>query len=384
MHRTISTRIRGTNTTACVLLLLSLSAFCLHAIEATVANETDTLDPTVVDKVEFGLESTAQGDADLLKWAIKHSNPQALASQAKDAKMARKSPADIDRRKRAAELLEVVRAMPTEAQLVEDALELLANTGANDSEKLHALHALSELVESIDVADHFLAVGGANSLVKLLGQAPVLEAAAARTLGKAASNNGPFQEALLGKHPDVMLRLVQLLSSAGDDTILAALYAAGSLARTSVHGRSLWAQAGGGDVLVHLVRGMKQASRNNRTQRRAMALAADLVQLDARSVDVPGLADALISVLQGVNRYPGSHWTIDTWELAEKALLAMEALRSSDGGRHALRRKGDVAVLRLLLQEADSKRTGEFTQDVVELAKQQLLKAIETQERNEL
>ena len=274
--------------------LLLLAVTCCLAIPAAAAVD-ETNPPTTTTGT---ITTDAEGQADLLKWALKHADPDLLHTQA-DVSKKHKTPEAVN--ERAAELLHLANHLPTETQRMEEALSILHNVTIPPHIKLSALHTLAIVVEPVDNADHLLKMDGnpTATLVDLLGTSPPLEAAAARVLGVAASNNEPFQDALIARHPDVILRLVQLLSAAADDTVAAAIYAAGRIVRNSLQARELWRQARGGDVVVALVRGGPQVS--VRSRKRAVALAGDLLLLsrsEGTMIDKEALAQALVSALE--------------------------------------------------------------------------------------
>ena len=318
---------------------------------------------------ELPAELLGARQEDLLKWALRNSDPQALREQADLAKKAAQNDPDAaDRRARAAELLATVAAleeeMPSESRLLGNALDLLNSPSSSVETKLGALEALAVLVEPIDSADPLLAGGGAAPLVALLGTDPKLEGAAAHVLAVAASNNGPFQEGLLAAHPDVVLRLVQLLGSAADATLAAAVHATGNLLRGSGTGMQLWADAGGAGVLLDLSKGGKQATA--RTQRRAVGLATDLLASgDAAAMSAADLAAAAVHVITAQLDAPDL-------VLLEKTILAAAATLESADGRAALGAADAAGVLRRLASSlrarAASDPQHEFVVDAIGLA----------------
>lgn len=316
-------------------------------------------------------------DEDRLKWALKNADPQALQQQADAAKKSSNPNPDAEeRRARATEAMAALSALhdlPSETQLMEGALAVLLN-GSAPLEKRQALDALHILVEQIDNADHLLAVGGTAPLVALLGADMAHEAAAARVLAVAASNNIPFQEKLLEQHPDVVLRLVALLGAAADDSVAAAVLAIGAIVRGTPVGRRLWTEALGSGVLHSLVSGGKQST--PRTQRRALSLATDLLPAEGSAEEAAGLAGAAVALLRSAptpaTAGTGAGDRLDL-DLVEKAILALDAVRErADGGPILAHAGADgalvgaVTVLRAI--EKAGNELSEYAADVIDLA----------------
>ncbi|KAG7672064.1 hypothetical protein NADE_000268 [Nannochloris sp. 'desiccata'] len=378
------------------ILVISLAAL-QYTVIASLENQT--LPTLLVDsKASEDHPSTAPTeDADLLKWALKHSDIDSLHQQAQAAKNANKNDPDAaERRARAAELLHAaVNAMPTESSLMEEAVLVLRNTSTTVEDKLAALEALIVLVEPIDNANHLLKIANATSEINhFLGSAPILEAAAARLIGVAASNNGFFCNELIQRHPDVILRLVQLQSASADDTVAAAIYAAGQLLRNSGRARSLWNP----EVLITLIRGGKQVS--ERSRKKALTLAGDLVLIDNNNDEIKGGnrgcgifagCDSLISALLDVleEQYKGGDGTSSVkkmdLDLAEKALFAVQAAAAqqkniiSGGGDEISNGTGDRServigtLVEILRQGDEHEHVSEYEADVIALAEQLLL-----------
>ncbi|KAL4547736.1 hypothetical protein Ndes2526B_g06968 [Nannochloris sp. 'desiccata'] len=352
------------------ILVISLAAL-QYTVIASLENQT--LPTLLVDsKASEDHPSTAPTeDADLLKWALKHSDIDSLHQQAQAAKNANKNDPDAaERRARAAELLHAaVNAMPTESSLMEEAVLVLRNTSTTVEDKLAALEALIVLVEPIDNANHLLKIANATSEINhFLGSAPILEAAAARLIG--------------------------LQSASADDTVAAAIYAAGQLLRNSGRARSLWNP----EVLITLIRGGKQVS--ERSRKKALTLAGDLVLIDNNNDEIKGGnrgcgifagCDSLISALLDVleEQYKGGDGTSSVkkmdLDLAEKALFAVQAAAAqqkniiSGGGDEISNGTGDRServigtLVEILRQGDEHEHVSEYEADVIALAEQLLL-----------
>jgi nucleotide exchange factor SIL1 len=379
----------------CYILFISFSALQCTGIATSDINQPL---PSVVDSNASGenthLATATAEDADLLKWALKNSNIESLHQQALAAKNAHKNDPDTaERRARAAELLHAASAMPTESNLMEEAVLVLRNTSSTVENKHAALEALIVLVEPIDNANHLLKIVNASwEINRLLDSSPLLEAAAARVVGVAASNNEFFSNELIQRHPDVILRLAQLLGSSvdnDDDVVGAAIYAAGQLLRNSGHARSLWNP----EVLITLIRGGKHVSERNR--KKALTLSGDLILLDndddINNGESSGCriflgCDSLIRVLLDVleEQYKGeddssSRKKMDV-DLLEKAFLALQAARQQNtsgvGGGEDSNGNGDRservtgALVEILRQGDEYGKISEYEADVIALAEQ--------------
>ena len=150
-------------------------------------------------------------------------------------------------------------------------------------------------------------MGGLPPLVALLQpeQPPDLQARAAHVLGTAAANNAPFQQQLLGQHPDALRLLLQLLAAgagagAGEaeaEAAAKALYCLAALLRLSAPARAAFYRAAGLATLQVVLRAPRDGGGGGGAtpaavvslQRKALGLLADLAQLDA---DGPGGLDA--------------------------------------------------------------------------------------------
>ena len=268
-----------------------------------------------------------------------------------------------------AALIQAAHEMPSEAELMQEALTVAQNSTESSVNRQSALEAMAVLVEPVDNADHLLKMSNATStLVKFLATEPAFEARAARVLGVAASNNPSFQDELINRHPDVILRLIQLLSSAAEDTTAAALFAAGQILRNSPKARQLWAQAAGGDVLVAMVRGGEQVTFKSR--RRAVTLAGDLMRLDPGTLDVSSLGDALLSVLREQTEDAIGNEKVDL-DLIDKVLEAMVAVKEVNGGKDDVlgaQAGGEKVVQKLIARLKEDKKMSEYVADVISMA----------------
>ena len=363
-----------TNTILTLLLIAqrSLLASSENSTQLIIEQRPTTAIRDVDDVATGDVDDVATGDVekDLLQWALKNSDPEELRKYAEAAKLANKNDPDAAaRRERVAALIQAAHEMPSEAELMQEALTVAQNSTESSVNRQSALEAMAVLVEPVDNADHLLKMSNATStLVKFLATEPAFEARAARVLGVAASNNPSFQEELINRHPDVILRLIQLLSSAAEDTTAAALFAAGQILRNSPKARQLWAQAAGGDVLVAMVRGGEQVTFKSR--RRAVTLAGDLMRLDPGTLDVSSLGDALLSVLREQTEDAIGNEKVDL-DLIDKVLEAMVAVKEVNGGKDDVlgaQAGGEKVVQKLIARLKEDKKMSEYVADVISMA----------------
>lgn len=243
-------------------------------------------------------------------------------------------------------------------------------------------------------------MGGLAPLVALLQprQPPELQGAAVAVLGTAASNNPPFQAALLEDHPESVALLLQLLPTPGSsgseqqatpeaaaaaEAGAKALLCLSALLRLSAPARTAFYRAAGMHTLQALA-GAPGAG-GTRLQKRALGLLADLVALDARgaaaALDARAATAVALQLLQG----PAAQEELD---LCEKSLLLLLSLLESGGdGSHGgaaaaaatakhLADAGGLAVLQCLEQgwrQAAAEAAGEgedeaFLQELTALA----------------
>ncbi|GIL44565.1 hypothetical protein Vafri_2090, partial [Volvox africanus] len=210
---------------------------------------------------------------DLLHWAISHSDPEKLASQAEEAQKIQMVRDLKEQRRRVKELLDQVRSQPTETDMMKEGIAILQRPGASDTEVLAALQALQVLVEPIDNANDLHPLGGITAVVTQLTRGSEVAAAAAYVLGTAASNNPSFQRALLAEHPDIVDTLIQVCQSRQEEAAVKGMYALAALIRNLPEPRRAFASAGGFGALELLLRGESVAAR---VKRRALSLFMDL------------------------------------------------------------------------------------------------------------
>lgn len=166
-------------------------------------------------------------------------------------------------------------------------------------------------------------MGGLPPLVAQLaaGRPAALQAAAAHALGTAAQNNHQFQAQLLANHPEVLQLLLALAvraaepggtagatsggaavaatdepaARAGTEVGLKALYALSAILRLNAGARAAFYGAGGVHTLQQL---LGSAAAGQRARKKAAALLADLVHLDAPAMSAAAAAAAAATAPQ--------------------------------------------------------------------------------------
>lgn len=357
---------------ACLLALL-----LVMASPSTADEENETSEATTWTAPH--LEGSS--DADLLKWALAHSEPDELRRQAELLSHQPRSEQIEQMRANVQELLELTRRKPSEQNMLVEAVEVAGKAWHPAEARLAALGALRQLAERIENADELQKQAAFPAVLHLLGGGPpALRVAAARLLATAASNNLPFQVRLLEEQPQVLGNLLAMLrgesddpdgaaaetagadgpatasttaasaSSSGDpDGAGAALYALSALLRGSDAARHAFYAADGMPALGSLLVAEGAAAGGDASGRtlRALGLLTDLLALSGpdappRGLDGAGAARVALGVLQAATDLRRAAGAIDG-DAAEKALLALEALAAAPGGK--LGGAGAVIVL---------------------------------------
>ncbi|PRW58654.1 hsp70 nucleotide exchange factor FES1 isoform X1 [Chlorella sorokiniana] len=343
------------------LLLVALAASLLSAgcSAAGKDKENSTAGPAAV---VTGGAATLQGkgEQDLLKWALSHSDPEALRAAAAAARKAADAGSSefAEKQQRVQALLDAMKGEPTEAELMQEAVAILHNASSTRQQQGNALEALRYLVEPIDNANNLQGMGGLAPVVAFLGrqQPPALQARAAHLLGTAASNNNVFQEQLLGDHPEALPMLLHLLSAgssasassssagsegdeqqqaAAEEAAVRALYCLSTILRLSAPARSAFYEVSGLPALQALLAASAAQGGSLRLKRKALTLLEDLLQLDSaaqQSTAQEGAAQegaigldqraAVAAALQLLDVTEGEGDT----DMQEKALLVLLAL----------------------------------------------------------
>ena len=143
------------------LLALLLCASLIGAARGSVGEDDDANASLVGgDGATFAEEEDPERLKSLLNWAIEHSDPDKLK------KLARDRGGGVEWSEGVSETVREVASGPSEADLMREALVVLADSRAR-AERERALDVLEDLVTQIDNAGDFLKLGG---LAALLGE----------------------------------------------------------------------------------------------------------------------------------------------------------------------------------------------------------------------
>ncbi|KAI3409712.1 Fes1 domain-containing protein [Psidium guajava] len=272
---------------------------------AQAVNEQDGLD---------GGFSSLDG---MLQWAIGHSDPEKLKETAQDVQ--RMSASDLKRRQmELKELMEKLK-MPSDAQLMQIAIDDLKNSSLPLEDRHRALHELLILVEPIDNANDLPKIGGLAVVIRELDHPdPDVRKLSAWVLGKASQNNPFIQRQVL--ELGALAKLMMMVKSEFVEEATKALYAVSALIRNNFAGQQLfYAQAG--DLMLQDI--LSNSSIDIRLRRKAVFLVGDLAerQLEASNEDELPFFSSKLFLKAVVDLMASSDL-----DLQEKALTAIKSL----------------------------------------------------------
>ncbi|KAK2980055.1 hypothetical protein RJ640_000121 [Escallonia rubra] len=215
----------------------------------------------------------------MLQWAIGHSDPVKIQETAQDVQ--RLSSDELKKRHaKMKELMEKLK-MPSDAQLMQIALDELRNSSLPMEDRHRALQDLLVLVEPIDNAIDLHKLGGlAVVMGELNNLDPGIRTTSAWILGKATQNNPVVQKQVL--ELGALGRLLIMVKSSVTEEAIKALYAVSALIRNNLDGQQLF-HAEAGEVMLQKI--LRNSSIDSRLRRKAVFLVADLVecQLEIRN-----------------------------------------------------------------------------------------------------
>ncbi|CAI0545507.1 unnamed protein product [Linum tenue] len=230
------------------------------SVISAIVSEQDQLD---------GGFSSLEG---MLQWAIGHSDPAALKQSAQDAQ--RLSAAELNKRQmEIKELMEKLK-MPSDAQLMQTALDDLKNSSVPIEDRHRALEELLVLVEPIDNANDLAKLGGLALVVGELNHpASDIRTISAWVIGKASQNNALVQKQVL--ELGALSTLMKMVLSNSADEAIKALYAVSALIRNNVAGQDLFFSEAGDKLLMDV---LSNSSSNIRLRRKTVSLVSDLAE----------------------------------------------------------------------------------------------------------
>ncbi|PKI71556.1 hypothetical protein CRG98_008073 [Punica granatum] len=201
--------------------------------------------------------------------------------------------------------------MPSDAQLMQIAIDDLNNSSVSVEDRQRALQELLILVEPIDNANDLNKIGGLAVVIRELNHPePEIRKLSAWVIGKASQNNPLVQKQVLE---------FGALSSFVEEAIKA-LYAVSALIRNNFRGQQMF-YAEAGDLMIQDI--LTNSSIDIRLRRKAVFLVGDLAecQLEAKDeTELPFFSNSLfLKSLVDLMASPDL-------DLQEKALLAVKSL----------------------------------------------------------
>ncbi|KAG6653732.1 hsp70 nucleotide exchange factor FES1 [Carya illinoinensis] len=270
-------------------------------------------------------EAVANDDSDggfsslegMLQWAIGHSDPAKLKKASEDVK--RLSPSELKKRQiELKDLMEKLR-MPSDAQLMQIAIDDLNNSSLSLEDRERALKELLILVEPIDNANDLKKLGGLDVVIQELNHGDQdIRRLAAWIIGKASQNNAVVQKQVL--ELGALAKLMKMVKSSSTEESIKALYAVSALIRNNPAGQELFYAEAGYMMLQDI---LSNSSIDIRLRRKAVILVGDLTECQLENVvkaDLPFFSNQIF--LKSVVDLMAS----DDLDLQEKALVAIKNL----------------------------------------------------------
>ncbi|KAL7241383.1 hypothetical protein ACSBR2_006906 [Camellia fascicularis] len=253
----------------------------------------------------------------MLQWSIGHSDPAKLKETAENVQ--RLSPDKL--KKRQMEIKELVERlkMPSDAQLMQIAVDDLNNSSLPSEYHHRALQELLILVEQIDNANDLHKLGGLSVIIRELNNPdPEIRTTSAWILGKACQNNPVVQKQVL--ELGGLAKLMKMVKSSFLEEARKALYAVSALIRNNLDGQELF-YAETGDLMLQDI--LSNSNIDIRLRRKSVSLVADLAecQLQTRNIaELPFFSNHFF--LRSVVDLTAS----TDLDLQEKALVAIKNL----------------------------------------------------------
>ncbi|KAA8532230.1 hypothetical protein F0562_032263 [Nyssa sinensis] len=253
----------------------------------------------------------------MLQWAIGHSDPAKLKDSAEHVQ--RLSPDEL--KKRQMEIKELMERLktPSDAQLMQVAIDDLNNLSLPLEDHHRALQELLILVEPIDNANDLHKLGGLPVVIRELNNPdPEMRTTSAWILGKASQNNPLVQKQVL--ELGALMKLMKMVKSSSIEEATKALFAVSALVRNNLDGQELF-YAEAGDLMLQDI--MSNSSIDIRLRKKSVFLVADLAeyQLEARNkAELPFFSNHFF--LKSVVDLTAS----TDLDLQEKALVAIKNL----------------------------------------------------------
>ncbi|KAK9110481.1 hypothetical protein Sjap_018541 [Stephania japonica] len=291
-------------------IIVGVYGDCQKAETSGPKDEADISRAIAPEHNEFdGGFSSLEG---MLQWAISHSDHAKLRNTAQNSQHLSAS----DLKKRQEDLKELTNQLkvPSDAQLMQIALNDLNNASISSEARHRALEEILVLVESIDNANDLHKLGVLTVIVRALESSDnETRMRSAWILGKASQNNPILNLGALAK-------LMEMVSSSGVEEATKALYAVSALIRNNVEGQELF-YAKSGELILQGI--LINSNTDVRLRKKSVFLVADLAvsQLESENKEEPSFFSNPFFMRSVVELMKSSDL-----DLQEKALIAVKSL----------------------------------------------------------
>lgn len=302
----------------------------------------------------------------MLQWAIGHSDPAKLQETAEGIQ--RLSTNGLKKRQmETKEWMEKMK-MPTDAQLMQIAINDLNNSSLPLEIRYRVLEELLVLVEPIDNANDLQKVGGLAVVIgELANPDHGIRTISAWILGKASQNNHIIQKQVL--ELGGLLKLMMMVKSSFIEEAIKALYAVSALIRHNLDGQKLFLTEAGGLILQEI---LSNSSIDIRLRKKSVLLVADLAECELETEEAELLIFNNRFLLKSVVDLIAST-DLDLQEKALSAIKNLLQLRSVDAliFKEFCGLDGILERLRQLLQQwIIQENQREFAMDVENLRRE--------------
>lgn len=203
----------------------------------------------------------------VLRWTIGHSDPAKLKESAEDVQ------------RLSAKLIEKMN-MPSDAQLMQIAIDDLNNSSSSLEDRQRALQELLILVEPLDNANDLNKLGGLAIVIQELNHPdPDIRRLSAWVLGKAYQNNPVVQKQIL--ELGALSKLIKMVKSSSIEEAIKALYAVSTLIQNHLAGQEFF-YAEDGDAMLQEI--LSNSSNDIRLLRKAVSVVADLAEYQLENI----------------------------------------------------------------------------------------------------
>lgn len=203
----------------------------------------------------------------VLRWTIGHSDPAKLKESAEDVQ------------RLSAKLIEKMN-MPSDAQLMQIAIDDLNNSSSSLEDRQRALQELLILVEPLDNANDLNKLGGLAIVIQELNHPdPDIRRLSAWVLGKAYQNNPVVQKQIL--ELGALSKLIMMVKSSSIEEAIKALYAVSTLIQNHLAGQEFF-YAEDGDAMLQEI--LSNSSNDIRLLRKAVSVVADLAEYQLENI----------------------------------------------------------------------------------------------------